>query len=382
MNILFIAHEGELNGASLSLLGIIDIIKYENNIFVLTPSKNGQFVNELKNRGINYLYVPYYRWMASNNCGKLKWYVKKIIYAILGLSNYLTAYKVGRLIKENNIKIIHSNSSVINMGAILAKKYNISHIWHIREFGKEDFNMEFVYPTNICLKFMNNTSDKIVCISKAIEEKYTKYLDVNKCKLIYNGLSEEYIQKKQPKNTSFFNFLIAGRLEEAKGQKEAILAINEVVVQGKKNIKLYIAGAGGLEKELRNIVEKLKLSDYIEFCGRVSNLKEMRKKIDVELVCSRSEAFGRVTIESMMSSNPVIGANTGGTKELIIEGFNGYLYEQGNYINLARTIEKIMNDNDKFNEMSRNAYFYSKEKFTSKINSDNILNLYKEVLSE
>lgn len=46
----------------------------------------------------------------------------------------------------------------------------------------------------------------------------------------------------------------------------------------------------------------------------------MRKKIDVELVCSRSEAFGRVTIESMMSSNPVIGANTGGTKELIIEG--------------------------------------------------------------
>lgn len=41
-----------------------------------------------------------------------------------------------------------------------------------------------------------------------------------------------------------------------------------------------------------------------------------------------------------------------------------------------------MNDNDKFNEMSRNAYFYSKEKFTSKINSDNILNLYKEVLSE
>ncbi len=38
-------------------------------------------------------------------------------------------------------------------------------------------------------------------------------------------------------------------------------------------------------------------------------MKELRKT-DVELVCSKGEAFGRVTIEAMMAGNPVIGSDT------------------------------------------------------------------------
>lgn len=381
MNILFVSHECDLNGASLSMLGIIDDLRKDNNIFVLTAYKKGAFVEELNKRKINYITLPYYRWMTSHNCSDIKWYIKKIIFNIAGIVNYISAVRISGFIKKNKIDLIHTNSSVNNIGAIIAHRYKLYHVWHIREFGKEDFNMEFVKNEEKCLRFINDNSTKIVFISKAIEKKYSKMFDKKKCVLIYNGIGEEYIYEKKPKETNFYNFLIAGRLENAKGQEEAIMAVNELVKNKITNIKLYIAGSGELSQKLKELVNKLGINQYIEFCGKVSNLKEMRKKMDVELVCSKMEAFGRVTIEAMMTSNPVIGANTGGTVELVMDGFNGYLYNQGDYKDLSKKMTKIISDNKKFNEMSKNAYIYSKN-FTSKKNSENISNLYKEIIEE
>lgn len=381
MNILYVTHESDLNGASLSLLALIDELKGRHNIFLLTCSKSGQFVDELKRRNVNYLYTPYWRWMANNNCSWVRWHIKRFVYLFLGLINNVSAFGVGGFLKKNQIDIIHSNSSVVNIGGILSRIYRIPHVWHIREFGQEDFDLEFIYKNNNCLKFMNLYSCSIVCISGAIFQKYAKFFDDKKCRLIYNGLPKEYLRKKNPRERSFFNFLIAGRLEEAKGQRDAIMAMNNIFKQGLRNFKLYIAGSGPLDDELKNLVKILGLGDCIEFCGKISDLNNLRKIIDVEFVCSRSEAFGRVTIESMMSSNPVIGANTGATKELIVDGFNGYLYEQGNHEDMSSKIIKIMSNNIKFNEMSKNAYFFSKQNFSSKINSEKIYNLYNEITS-
>lgn len=382
MNILFISHEKELNGASLSLIALINEIKYGNEIFVLTSSRKGPFISELKKNNIKYIYKPYFRWMTSHSCANLKWIIKKVIFNVLGYMNYISAHRLKKFIVENKIDIIHSNSSVINIGGILSNMYDVPHVWHIREFGKEDFNMEFVYNEKKCLKFIRNNSSKIICISKAIQEKYEPLLGKDKCELIYNGISEEFLNKKTKKQNHFFNMLIAGRLEEAKGQTEAILAINELVKEKKDNFKLYIAGSGNQEEGLKSMVREYNLDKYIEFSGRVSDMKSFRENMDIELVCSKKEAFGRVTIEAMMSGNPVIGANTGGTKELVIDGYNGYLYNQGSYKDLAKKLVTIMGDQSKFGDMREKAYNYSKENFTSKVNAEKIFEVYKKLLEE
>ena len=108
---------------------------------------------------------------------------------------------------------------------------------------------------------------------------------------------------------------------------------------------------------------------------------EIRKNMDLELVCSRCEAFGRVTIEAMMSMIPVIGANTGGTKELIKQGYNGLLYEKGDFEDLANKIEELYKDRSKIREMGKNAYDYSKG-FTSERNAINIYNIYEKIVNK
>ena len=54
--------------------------------------------------------------------------------------------------------------------------------------------------------------------------------------------------------------------------------------------------------------------------------------MDIALVASCSEAFGRVTVEAMLAGMLVIGADVAGTSELICDGVNGILYEDDNQI--------------------------------------------------
>ncbi len=66
----------------------------------------------------------------------------------------------------------------------------------------------------------------------------------------------------------------------------------------------------------------------------------------VALMCSHSEAFGRVTVEAIKFGLPVIGANSDGTRELIREGWNGLLYPRGQLAELADRIDRLYWDQE------------------------------------
>ena len=179
-------------------------------------------------------------------------------------------------------------------------------------------------------------------------------------------------------NKKCINLLIAGRVSEAKGQKEAILAIKELVLKGYKNVRLYIAGSGEIEK-INNIIKDHKLEKYIKVLGFVENVNKLREKMYLELVCSKAEAFGRVTAEAMMHGVPVIGSNKGGTVDLIKNSFNGYLYEKNNYIDLADKIEYLIKNELRVKEMGENAERFAKNNFTVEQNAEKIKNTYSEI---
>ena len=352
MKILFVSHEEKLNGATLSLLGMIDELKKnKHKIFVLTCYKEGPFIDELNTRNIKIIYAPYRRWLIYKPQKKIKWIFKKYICLCLSSINYLSAFKVKKIINNEKIDIIHSNTSVVNIGAILSKICNIDHIWHIREFGEEDFNIHNIYSEKIMFNYFNR-SKYVIAVSNAIKDKYKGKIDENKIKVIYNGISNRNkVVRSFEKKKNNINLIIAGAITEGKGQIDAVLAINELKNRGYNN--------------------------NINMLGQVRNLPEIRKNNDIELVCSKSEAFGRVTIEAMMSMMPVIGANTGGTKELIKDKYNGLLYEQGNYKSLANKIEYFIVNRDEIERMAKNAYVFSKE-FTVEKNMKQIYELYKQ----
>jgi glycosyltransferase involved in cell wall biosynthesis len=97
------------------------------------------------------------------------------------------------------------------------------------------------------------------------------------------------------------------------------------------------------------------VSDAVTGVGPVEDVVAEIDKAHAALMCSRSEAFGRVTVEYLRRGRPVIGTRSGGTPELIDDGRTGLLYSPGDTRALADRIESLASSNLVLKELSRNA---------------------------
>ena len=381
MNIIYVTHEKVLSGASRSLIELIDeVIKY-HKVFVLTAYRSGEFIEYLRKSNIERIYCPFIKWRSHFRGGRLVSGIKRLVLYFLQPINLISARCLCIRLRKLNIDIIHSNTSVEPIGALLAKYTGIRHICHIREFGEEDFNMQFVADPIKCYEFLNNYVDRFIFVSKAIALKYRNWIPASKSVVIYDGVGEAYCNIKSYSRKEKFQLLIASRVEPAKRQTDAIEAIRLLVDKGYDNIRLIIAG-GGDYRPVLTLIEQLHLDEYIECLGNVENLKSIRQLVDIELVCSKMEAFGRVTIEAMLSGNPVIGSNSGGTGELIIDGLNGYLYTPGNIGELAEKIEFFICHPDYIEKIGLSAYQYASSKFLVNKSASKVLAEYEKIIDE
>lgn len=380
MNILYVVHYNEKGGATLSFLEMISIIRNEHNVYVVTPHKKGFLPQQLDTMRIPHCNAHYFWWEIATPSNRILANIKILIYRILNIWNYVEACRLKRKIKKEKIELIHSNSSVVNFGALLSQKTGIPHVWHLREYGEEDFGLKRVVSENRFRREMNEFAVKYIAISQSIKRKFSNIVDENKICQIYNGVSEDYYFEKTFTKSSKkkIRFLIAGNYCIEKGQVDAVYAVIELKKQGIDGFELYLAGNGDFA-EPKRLVKEYDLHEQVIFCGCIDNMLQLRKNTDVEIVASKHEAFGRVTIESMRMSNPVIGTNSGGTPELIKDGYNGFLFEYGDYTQLAEYMKKYIIDRTMIGKMGRNAYCSTKNMFTSKENARRILEIYDEI---
>lgn len=117
-------------------------------------------------------------------------------------------------------------------------------------------------------------------------------------------------------------------------------------------------------EQLKEMVKSDNLEPYVKFIDFRANPYPVVNQADIVLVCSRMEAFGRVTLEAMLLKKPVIGTNTGGTVEQVTEGFNGLLYTPGDCHQLAEKIGYLIEHREKIKEFGENGYKFVKENFT------------------
>ena len=123
-----------------------------------------------------------------------------------------------------------------------------------------------------------------------------------------------------------FVFGTLGRLEPAKDQKTLIEAYS--IIQPRcENSRLILLGDGKLRKELEQLAKKRNIAEHVIFYGFIPGGYRLLKALDIFVLPSIKEAFGRVLIEAMVAQVPVIGARTNGIPEVI--GDAGMMVEPG-----------------------------------------------------
>ena len=130
---------------------------------------------------------------------------------------------------------------------------------------------------------------------------------------------------------------------------------------------------------MKQYISSFHIEHYVQFWGYRDDVTDILKQMDIGVIPSLNEAFGRVTVEYMMESMPVIGANSGGTPELVKDGETGYLYEVGNARCLAEKMETYIVNKKEIATHGMSARRYAVSNFDIKQNTDNIYRIYQKV---
>lgn len=230
-----------------------------------------------------------------------------------------------------------------------------------------------------CLTNPADYIDGLIYVSKFAKSKLEQYMPALKAKpntvlynLIDNFKSFDDISAKNEKYYLFF-----GRLSYEKGIGTLIKAFKEL-----PQCNLKIAGTGPLESELREFVDKNRMTN-IEFLGYQSGKPLHDLVSDAYFIMVPSEWYENnpmTIIEGYASAVPVIGANIGGIPEIIVPGKTGYLFESGNTQELVDAIMEANNLNDKdYLNLCRNALTFSMVHFNREKYYPRLMKFFKEV---
>ena len=377
--ICFISHKSSLGGAETSLLSSVIALRKEGfKCYVILPSL-GPLEERLRRENIEYKVVFFKHWVTAKP-SFLKKQARK-------LANRFAVPFIAYYLKDWHIDVVITNTLTPVSGALAAKKRNIPHIWHIREFGEEDHNYTFDRGLEQATTDMEELSDLIICNSKAVAEKYRSHITPQKIKVLYNTvpIDNNYCSISSDslfRNSSSFKCIMIGSVSKRKNQMEAIRSLNKLNKEKSVRIELLLVGPYNpdYKKKLDYFIQDQDLENYVSFTGELRNPYPILKRSDVLLMCSKMEAFGKVSVEAMKCGIPVIGANTGGTTELIKHKHTGLLYELGNVNNLAEMIFYLIENPDHSLQLARNAYENSINRFTIEEYGDKYHKMINEVL--
>lgn len=186
--------------------------------------------------------------------------------------------------------------------------------------------------------------DRFVGVSeytrKHILKDYGFFLD-RKTSVIYNGIDTSVFVKRLNENKN--KFVLTSHLRESKGIQDLLKALSLLNNNITNQMQIDIYGEGPYEGELRKLTEAFNLTALVNFKGSSSRLTELYADYAYLIQPSYGETFCYSIIESLLCNVPVITTfEAGNVLSLIEESKNGFLFNAGNYQQLAEILKNIV----------------------------------------
>jgi len=251
-----------------------------------------------------------------------------------------------RLLRRRRIALLHANGSRSMFYAGLAGALaGVPVVWHVR-IAQRDGRWD---------AFLSYWARRIIAISAAVAERFAKMEaeDRTRVDVVHNGVDIAALAGGDA--VPWHNVWGAGplvgmvaQLIPWKRQGDFICAMARVarvypqarfVIVGEEP-----AGSGEYLAELEALVDELNLRPKIVFAGFCDDVAGIFAALDVVVLCSENEPFGRVLIEAMAAATPVVATCGGGVPEIVVEGETGYMMAVGDVEGIACAVEKLLAD--------------------------------------
>ena len=191
-----------------------------------------------------------------------------------------------------------------------------------------------------------------------------------------------YSNEKRPNR--IVNILSICRLEMRKGLIQSVISLAKINNQ-EDHWQWTIVGDGPLNKDLKQLIEKTKLSGKIKILGWITEEEKISllKKADLFLMPSyidsnSLEGFGISYAEAAMYGIPSIAGNSGGAAEAVINNKTGWCTDALNQTELMKTIFRALKNHDLRNSIGKDAQKYFTQNYSGEVVFGQLLKLIEK----
>ena len=303
------------------------------------------------------------------------------------------AWDLSKIIKNENIKIVHAHDNTASLISYLVKKIFrndikiVSHIHNCYPFLKGNgFNKKID-------KYIRNKYDFNITCGKIVTDFYKKntdYFKENKNLTLSNAMDIKYITNVNKReveevikkynidvNKKVLGFI--GRLDEQKGIIPFVKELSKHKEKFNDSIILLV-GNGSQEEEVKSLIKELNLEDLFILTGFQEKVNVFYPIIDVFFLPSLYEGLPMVLLEAMAFKKAVISMNVGSISEVIMNQETGILIEQGNYKKFVNELIRLKNDEILKNKLCLKGFEYINKNYNIKNYEDKIRNLYGQLI--
>lgn len=276
-----------------------------------------------------------------------------------------------KYIKEFNPDIIHIHTEfgVGYSGAAAAKSLDIPLIYTLHTMYDDYLYYIAAKPFLKLLKksthvYAKTLAERATCLtgpSKKVEEYFHQCGVKKPVHIIPNPVEthlftpnpfsdDEKSKIRKNLNLKHDDFLatFCGRLGKEKNV-DALLNYWAKVIKPEDNCKLLIIGDGPAKKELQLQAKSLGISDLVRFAGKVSHQKlpPYYRASDIYVTASLSDTNSISMLEGMSAGLPVLHICDPLNKGQVIDGVNGYIYNDPAEFSQKLRLYKNLNDCEK-----------------------------------
>ncbi len=283
--------------------------------------------------------------------------------------------------RDNDIKIVHvhgaSNGSFIRKSIviIISKLAHKKIIYHIHGGGFKVFSQKHKFIVSHIL----GKCDGIIALSNKWKTFFDEEFHHSSVSVVPNTLPYPK-EDHSIRNKEVCTFLFLGKICKEKGIYDLLELLSIRKEKYKEKIRLLIGGNGEVEK-LVNEIEKLHLSDMVEFKGWVENSEkaDLFNKSDIFILPSYYEGVPISILEAFSYHIPVISTNVGGIPEILTDGQNGILISPGSKVEMEEAIDRLISSASQRQEWGNKAFDKSLQYMPSKIEKK-LTTIYSQLL--
>lgn len=290
--------------------------------------------------------------------------------------------KLNKIIKENKVDILHSYFIDGNIISVIS---NLINNRVIIITSRRDVGYWYTGFYKFLFKYLDKFTNKILVNSETVRTitAQCEKCSPNKIKVIPNIVDLESIDCRMELSppSHYLNFIskfksVVGIVSNLRAVKRIDVFINaaKYVLDQYSQTCFVLIGEGEEHPNLVKQIETLNIKQNCIFLGRQLEIIPFIKSFTIGVNSSDSEGLSNAVIEYMACGIPTIATKVGGNLELIEDHQTGFLFNPGNYIDLANLIIYVLRDENIRNRIGNKA----RENIQNQFDSHTIINEYQK----